>query len=421
MRFALPRLKADADRQWSPLGSTLAWLKYQCLVIEYLCNLSSLCWLGALVYYLEFSVRLEFGPVLAIAYAVLVVTGILTIPYLWVAHRCLIGVGAKRAGPLAMLWGGHARWRKRWETEVARPNRELAQRGKSTSERIKKVEWLAKEQRLRGPELALSKDKQHQALIELYDNIPNQWSGGSMFYGRIRDDYSPLFHTDDIERDVRLCLASVVMKTFDDFHHVVAYREGISNLVLLFDRREGRLETKIRLNVSLVDHGGSYQWAFEFVTCYFFMPGFVKGQEGVTPSEGDLVDVRRELLGNWWSAPFRVGVLAPLNPLNLFRVFNIISQGLGWVAESNSQASSIPYFANNYLGGGDFTDLCLINAMRFKAMGEGDHYQGRTISIPTERIEQEAEQFALSIQQVIQAAIRGAVASDAKADVSMPA
>lgn len=421
MRFALPRHKTDAADQWSSLGSTLAWLKYQCLVIEHLCNLSSLFWLAAFIYYLKFSIRLENGPVLYVAYGIFVLATLLTIPYLWIARCCLIGTQHKKVGPLVMLWGGHARWRKLWDEQVAIPSNALAELAKSSSEQIRKLEWFAKEQRLRGPELTIATEKQHQALLLLYDQIPHQWTGSSMFYGRLRDDHTPLFQSDNIQRDIRLCLARVVMKTFENFYHVVAYRAGPSNLVLLFDRREGRLETKVRLNISLVDHGGSYQWAFEFATCYFFMPGFVTGSDGITPSEGDLTQVRRELIGNRWTAPLRVGLFAPLNPLNLFRIFNIVSQGFGCFAERSDQVSSIPYFANNYLGGGDFTDLCLINEMRFKAMGEGDRYQGRTISIPTERTEKEAEQFTLSIQQVVQAAIRGVLASGADAEVNKSA
>lgn len=410
MRFALPRNRADANRQWSPLGSTLAWLKYQCLVIEELCNLSSLLWLGAFIYYLKYVLQLEDGPILYAGYGLLLVAILFTIPHLWVAGRCLIGRPHKKVGPLAMLLGGHRRWREQWEQQIRIPNEQLAEQAKQTGKQIQRHQHHAKEQRLRGSELEMATGKQHQVLLDLFEAIPSQWTGGSMFYGRLRDDQTPLFRSDDIERDLKLCLANVVMKTFVDFYHVIAYREGPASLVLLFDRREGRLETKVRLNISLVDHGGSYQWALEFATSYFFMPGFVKDSEGdMIPSEGDLSQVRRDILGSWWSAPFRFGVLAPLNPLNIFRVLNLILQGWGWASEREDLTSSTPYYANNYLGGGDFTDLCLINKMRAKAMHEGDNYQGPPISLTTERIEKGAEQYTLGIQQVVQAALRSAL------------
>ena len=115
--------------------------------------------------------------------------------------------------------------------------------------------------------------------------------------------------------------------------------------------------------------------------------------------------MRRDLLGNPWTAPFRVGLLSLLNPLNLFRIVNLL-QGLSVAAESKQNLSSAPYFANNFLGQGDFTDLALINKMRFDAMGQGNEYQGTTITVPTELMEKDSEQLTMTFQKVIRDAIR---------------
>lgn len=406
MRFAFPRQASDINRPWSSLGSTLAWTKYQCLVIEHLRTLTSVFWLAAFVYYLKVSIRLEDGPVLYTAYAVLAIACLLTIPYLWIASRCLIGTKGSRIGPLAMLWSGHNRWRKDWIEQVAEPNERLAELVKTISADLQRAETTAKEQRLRGDELTFVTDQQRGLLSQLFDAIPSQWRRASMFVGKPHDDRTQAFASDDVQRDVRLCLANIILQVFSAFDNVVAYRTGPASLVLLFDRRGGKCETKVRAAIDLDKLGGSYQWCFEIFSAYFFLPGFINSNEGLIPAKGDLDNVHYELVGWAWTAPLRVGFLALLNPLNIFRVFNVITQGLGYRMERTGRVSSIPYFQNNYLGSGDFTDLCLINQMRFAAMNQGNHYQGNLITVPNERMVKETEQLTMTIQQEIQKAIR---------------
>lgn len=406
MRFAFPRLAKDINKRWSSLGSTLVWAKYQILVIEHLCTLTSPLWFAAFVYYLKFTIRLEEGPVLYIAYSVLAIACLLTIPYLLVASRCLIGVDRHRIGPLAMLFGGHNKWRKDWIEQVAEPNEWLAGQAKSTSLELLQLESTIQEQRLRGDELTFATNQRQQILAKLFDAIPDQWHHGAMLVGKPHDDRTQAFSSNHIERDTRLCLANIVLLIFAAFDNVLAYRTSPSSLVLLFDRRDIGYETKVRAVISLDKLGGSYQWCFEIFSTYFFLPGFAKSNEGLIPVEGDLEDTRCELMGNAWSAPFRVGIFSLLNPLNIFRVLNLISQGLGYREELTRQSSSIPYFQNNYLGSGDFTDLCLINKMRFEAMNQGEKYQGKAITVPTERMLKETERFTMTIQQGIQKAIR---------------
>jgi len=412
VRFAFPRRNADARQRWSALGSTLAWTKYQILVIEHLCNLSSLFWLALLLYYLKFSLRLENGPILYAGYGLFVAASLLTLPYLWIASRCLIGPAGNRVGPLAMLLGGHARWRQDWIEQVVVPNEQLAEKVGDTVAKLQQVTRVAQEQRLRGPELLVAKEKQHQILLDFLGAVPHQWRGGSMLVGRIRSDCTPAFFSENIERDFQLCMAHVVLKTMAAYDQVLFYRDGPTSLVLLLDRRAGRQETKVRVQMTLDKLGGSFQWRFEFATCYFYLPGFVQAEAGVVPSEGDWVETRRSLLGNRWSAPFRLGIFSLLNPLNLFRIVNLLFQGWGYSSEANGENSSIPYFVNHYLGVGDFTDLCLINKLRFDAMGQGKNYRGEPITIPTERTEKETEQLTMSLQQVLQTAIRDALESD---------
>jgi len=240
----------------------------------------------------------------------------------------------------------------------------------------------------------------------LYDTIPDGWNGGSMFVGRPRDDHSQSFTSDDIERDIQLSLAMVVYRVFRSFGNVLAYRSGPSDLVLLFDRRFGDMEVKVRFWISLDSLGGSYQWKFEIFSCYFFFPGFFRRGSTIVPYEGDLAAVRWQLFGSRWTAPFRLGAFSLLNPLNLFRVFEVIAKGLNFMAEKKRQTYSYPYITNNYLGNGDFIDLALINKVRFAALRQGSEYPGAAISCPTDRMEKETEQLTLTIQQEVQKALR---------------
>ncbi|WP_148074553.1 hypothetical protein [Bythopirellula goksoeyrii] len=373
---------------------------------EVLRTCTSVLWLAALVYYLKFSLRLAEGPILYSAYLVLGSACLLMFPYLWVAYRCLIGVGGHRVGPLAMLLGGHSRWRKDWVEQVAEPNERLAELVHVTSGELQRIDTNMKQQRLRGEELAIATAERMKLLFQLDEAIPSQWRHEAMFVGKPHDDRTQAFASDQIERDVRLCLASVVLQVFTVFDHVLAYRTGSTSLVLLLDRRFTGHETKVRAAISLDKLGGSYQWCFEIFSAYFFLPGFVNSQAGLIPAEGDLENVKQDLLGSPWSAPFRVGIFSLLNPLNLFRVLNLVFQGLGCREEAAARHSSLPYFRNNYLGSGDFTDLCLINKMRSTAMAQGEHYHGNKIAVPTERMEQATEQLTLTLQQEIQKAIR---------------
>lgn len=257
-------------------------------------------------------------------------------------------------------------------------------------------------------DLAYAAQLQQQLLLQLHAAIPSDWQYGSLFYGEIRHEVSPPFSSESIDETARRSLANVVLRVFSVFDHVLVYRNGPAHLMLLFDRRDGEKDTKVRVSLGLEQLGGSYQWRIHCTQCYVYLPGYRRTPDGLVPSRGDVEDVRRILLGDPLTAPFRVGLLSLVNPLNLFRFVNLF-HGLWFRAERDWRASSQWYLENHFLGHGDFTDLALIGKHRHQVLRKGKEYQGPPITLPDEATKKCTEQFTGTILQVILAAIRDVV------------
>lgn len=410
MRFRFP---SDTD------SHSLSKLHYQLLVIDFLANMTSLFWLGVLFCYLRFWERLEYGPILYGVTAVFVASIIVAVPYCFIASRCLFGPWENPIGPLSMLFGGHDQWLWQWQTQVVGPNERLSQEVNEARDSIAEVSAIAKEERLKGEDLEHAARIQQQLLLKLFREIPSAWEHGCLFYGEIRNEFSSTFVSDRIEWTAKTCMANLVLRVFSVFHHVIVFRSGPTDLVLLLDHRGGGKDTKVRVTITLEQLGGRYQWRLNLMHCYFYLPGFRRTAQGSIPSRGDVKDVRRLLLGDPLSAPFRVGLLSLVNPLNALRCVNLF-QGVWFRAERDWSASSDLYFENNFLGHGEFTDLALIGKYRQQVLSRGKGYQGPAISTPDEETKKITQQFTATILQVTLGAIREALDPESIGDGSSP-
>lgn len=406
MRFGFSRRLADRREPWSPLGRTLAWTHYQCLVIEHLRDLASIPWLVGGMVYLTAVAGVESVLVLAVGWGVVALSCVAALPYLWLARRCLIGTKENACGPLAMIYGGHAEWRDDWAEKVESGNERLSSEASSIRSQLKAIALEAKEERARGEDREVAVDEQRRVLASLFDAIPSDWDRGSLLFGAMREETSQAWSSDEPEKTARLSMANMVLQLFATYGDAVAYRTNGRRLVVLLDRRGGDTEVKVRIEATLCDLGGKQQWRYASTTCYFFFPGFAEHPGyGMIPNSGDVHDALSRMLGNPLTETFRYGALSLVNPLNAFRCVNLL-QGFGYSAESLFGASSTTYRMNNFLGHGDLTDLALISRYRNEAMAKRTTPEAFEFTHPTELFKKEGEQFAASAVGTMQRAER---------------